>query len=101
MTVAPTVQHGYAIVMSQPMETTTDPLSPLKLTPGRRVKVLVAGLVLPRTALVTDRKDRFGWCMLHVDGPPGDMLIGTDLRCEDYVVMEYLDSTPNTVGGAV
>ena len=77
-----------------------DPLSPMNLVPGRRVKVLVTGLVKPRTALVTENKDRFGWCLVRVDGPPGDSLIGADLRCEDYVVMEYLDDTQNLAGGA-
>lgn len=79
---------------------TTDVLSPLNLTPKRRLKVLVAGMFKPRTALVTDDKDRFGWCVLRVDGPPGDSLLGVDLRCEDYVPMEYLDDTQEMAGAS-
>lgn len=78
----------------------TDLLSPLDLVPGRRLQTLVTGLVAPRTALVTAKKDRFGWCIVRVDGPPGDSLIGVDLRCEDYVPMEYLDDTQDMAGAA-
>lgn len=72
----------------------------MNLMPGRRVSVIVAGMVRVRTALVTDRKDRFGWCMLRVDGPPGDSLIGVDLRCEDYEPLSYVGSVHSSVVGA-
>lgn len=78
----------------------TDQLSPFNLVTGRRVKTLVTGLIAQRTALVTGDKDRFGWCVLRVDGPPGDSLLGVDLRCEDYVPIEYLDEPQDMAGAA-
>lgn len=66
-------------------------LNPKDLTPGRRVEILATGAVHILEAVVTDRKDQAGWCIVKVDAPPDSCLFGHELQHEDYVPVFYID----------
>lgn len=67
-------------------------MDPKNLSPWRRVNIMVTGVIQQHTAIVTDKKDTVGWCIIRVVGPKDSHMMGAELKCEDYIPIEYADT---------
>lgn len=65
-------------------------MDPKNLTPGRRLRIMVTGVIRAHLAIVTDRKDTYGWCIVRVVGPDDSAMMGAELQHDDFVPLEYI-----------
>lgn len=67
-------------------------LDPTNMEIGRRVSFMVTGRIGRCEAIVTTKRDKYGWHILKIDAPAGHPMLGVELKCEDYVPCEYVET---------